>query len=202
MDGYLIDVIGQLHRPGGALASQNVDLSPETWRHFFLDMANLHDPIAAAITLGGSSSVMRADKTSKGYERYRLVLYQKLAAKRCTIINTSTERLDQELDEEALSFLRSIKATLPGQTIFTSEYERLGLGPGVTQVGDIVVCLYGATSPFILRPWRGYWRVVGECYMYEFTEFGDVDARTKFGRSTQTCFASSDGVDGYFGPHD
>jgi hypothetical protein len=51
-------------------------------------------PHAAAITLGGSSSVMRAEKTRIGYERYPLVLYQKLAAKRYTLINTSTERLD------------------------------------------------------------------------------------------------------------
>jgi hypothetical protein len=39
-----------------------------------------------------------------------------------------------------------------------------GMGPAVSQVGDVVAVLHGASVPFVLRPDGGKWLLVGECY--------------------------------------
>ncbi|KAK7228185.1 hypothetical protein V2G26_000355 [Clonostachys chloroleuca] len=59
---------------------------------------------------------------------------------------------------------------------FTTKNSGLwGLGPAAMQKGDVCVVLFGADVPFILRPTRikGEYKVVGECYMYDFM-YGDA----------------------------
>jgi hypothetical protein len=50
-----------------------------------------------------------------------------------------------------------------------------GLGPAAMQQGDVCAVLFGADVPFILRPTgiKGEYKVVGECYMYDFM-YGDA----------------------------
>lgn len=58
-----------------------------------------------------------------------------------------------------------------GRTLFITSTGMLGLGPKVALPGDIVVVLHGASVPFVLRPAdNGFWRLVGECYLYEVNE--------------------------------
>jgi hypothetical protein len=58
----------------------------------------------------------------------------------------------------------------------------LGLGPQTMQVNDVVVVLFGGRTPFILRPWMGSYRFIGECYVHgimagEGIECGDQDEK-------------------------
>lgn len=43
----------------------------------------------------------------------------------------------------------------------------LGVGPKAAQEGDIIVLLYGANAPCILRPRGAYYQFVGECYLHK-----------------------------------
>lgn len=51
---------------------------------------------------------------------------------------------------------------------FWTREGQLGLGPIASQEGDIVVLLYGANAPCILRPDKSYYLFVGECYLHEY----------------------------------
>lgn len=43
-----------------------------------------------------------------------------------------------------------------------------GVGPKAAQAGDIIVLLYGANAPSILRPKETYYQYVGECYLHKY----------------------------------
>ena len=43
-----------------------------------------------------------------------------------------------------------------------------GVGPKAAQKGDIIVLLYGANAPCILRPKETYYQFVGECYLHNY----------------------------------
>ena len=50
---------------------------------------------------------------------------------------------------------------------FVTDSGAIGMGPGTMQPGDLVVILFGASSPFVLRPTdnNGQYSLVGECYL-------------------------------------
>ncbi|PVH71430.1 hypothetical protein DL98DRAFT_596981 [Cadophora sp. DSE1049] len=50
-------------------------------------------------------------------------------------------------------------------TLFTIG-SRIATGPDTVSVGDVVVILYGGDVPFVLRPEKDYYTLVGECYLY------------------------------------
>jgi hypothetical protein len=62
------------------------------------------------------------------------------------------------------------------RSLFTTSSGRLGLGPGAMKEGDVIVALWGAQVPFILRKEEGGWyRFVGECYVCEYMDRGAVE---------------------------
>ncbi|SPO02001.1 related to heterokaryon incompatibility protein (het-6OR allele) [Cephalotrichum gorgonifer] len=62
-----------------------------------------------------------------------------------------------------------------------------GLGPGAMRQGDVCAVLLGADVPFVLRPTetKGQYKVVGECYMYNFMD-GDVVVAWQEGKTPYT----------------
>ncbi|KAH0536831.1 hypothetical protein FGG08_006329 [Glutinoglossum americanum] len=58
--------------------------------------------------------------------------------------------------------------TLRGRTFFITTKGYMGIGPGDMAKGDPAVILYGARTPFILRPVGsgGKWQLVGDCYIH------------------------------------
>lgn len=54
-----------------------------------------------------------------------------------------------------------------------------GLGPKAMQKGDVCVLLFGADVPFVLRPMgiNGEFKVVGQCYMYQFMDGEAIKTR-------------------------
>ena len=54
-----------------------------------------------------------------------------------------------------------------GRLLFTSENGYMGLAPPSTRAGDLVCVLLGGRTPYILRPdGKGYYRLIGECYVH------------------------------------
>ena len=43
----------------------------------------------------------------------------------------------------------------------------IGIGPGGVRIGDGVVQLVGALTPFVMRPVGEWYQYAGECYKYE-----------------------------------
>ena len=62
---------------------------------------------------------------------------------------------------------------LPGRCAWVSSQGWIGLGPEGTQDGDVIVILYGADVPFILRPVNGSYKLIGECFV-EGIMYGEV----------------------------
>ena len=52
------------------------------------------------------------------------------------------------------------------RSFFTTRDGYMGLGDKYTQAGDVVALLYGARTPFVLRPYGDYFTVVGPCYVH------------------------------------
>jgi hypothetical protein len=76
-----------------------------------------------------------------------------------------------EAKSEALyasSFHRRYLDGTTGHILFITREGMMGLGPEAMRPDDVVVVLHGAQVPFILRPAGGLWRLVGECYLYDF----------------------------------
>ncbi|EKG22465.1 Heterokaryon incompatibility [Macrophomina phaseolina MS6] len=71
-------------------------------------------------------------------------------------------------EEEAASVKGLCNFILPalGRTLFRSARGLIGLAPVSAKAGDLVVVLYGATVPFILRKFGDYYHVVGESYVH------------------------------------
>jgi hypothetical protein len=62
------------------------------------------------------------------------------------------------------------------RSLFTTSSGRLSLGPGAMKKGDVVVALWGAQVPFVLRKDEGGWYAfVGECYVDGYMEGGAVE---------------------------
>lgn len=54
-----------------------------------------------------------------------------------------------------------------GRLFFISEEGYMGLGPPSTRPGDLVCVLLGGKTPYVLRPdGKGYYRLIGECYLH------------------------------------
>ncbi|KAF2850888.1 hypothetical protein T440DRAFT_468037 [Plenodomus tracheiphilus IPT5] len=52
----------------------------------------------------------------------------------------------------------------------------IGVGPTITQEGDVLVVLFGKTCfPFLLRPVGNLWRFVGSCYIHALRDSKVID---------------------------
>lgn len=49
---------------------------------------------------------------------------------------------------------------------FITDKNYIGLGPDIVQPGDICCVLFGGCVPFILRPVKNYYHLVGACYIH------------------------------------
>ena len=57
-----------------------------------------------------------------------------------------------------------------GRAFYTTEKGFFGLGPPKCESGDVVVALLGAQTPFILRRFNNYWKIVRETYLQGWME--------------------------------
>jgi hypothetical protein len=59
-------------------------------------------------------------------------------------------------------------ATLRGRRFFTSDSELMGMGPALTEAGDIICILLGCSTPVILRPQDDHYIFLGEAYFHGY----------------------------------
>jgi len=64
-------------------------------------------------------------------------------------------------------FLEEAEHVCTGRRIFETANGNFGLGPAAMRSGDIVVVLYGGQSPFVLRPYRDNFLLIGQAYVDE-----------------------------------
>ncbi|KAI0454905.1 heterokaryon incompatibility protein-domain-containing protein [Xylaria acuta] len=74
------------------------------------------------------------------------------------------------------------------RVFFTRDMLYVGLGPGIMQENDILCVLNGAATPMVLRPDKGLYRYVGECYVYNLMH-GEAIADLQKGKYTEETFS-------------
>lgn len=52
------------------------------------------------------------------------------------------------------------------RNFFVSRYGRIGWVPFRTRVGDRICVFRGVRMPFVLRPQRDRWEIIGACYVH------------------------------------
>jgi hypothetical protein len=75
---------------------------------------------------------------------------------------------DQDPPETEHLFLRlrrMLAAKVEGRCIFTSESGFGGVGVAGIEIGDVLALVFGATGPLVLRPYEGFYRLVGCTYV-------------------------------------
>lgn len=72
-----------------------------------------------------------------------------------------------------------------GRRFFITRDGLIGLGPELMKERDILVVLFGAKVPFILRPIEGGYRLIGECYSPQLMEGEAVKRWVDKGRPTR-----------------
>jgi hypothetical protein len=91
---------------------------------------------------------------------------------RDTVLGDPPSEAESEalLNEElAIDFHTQYLHDTGGHVLFITREGMMGLGPEAMRPDDVVVVLHGAQVPFILRPADdGLWRLVGDCYLYDF----------------------------------
>lgn len=183
IDGFTIDVVRQLHPLDRHDADPN-DLSHSLKRHRALlrELAILHNTDCLACTFGETGSFGYQERRPDWTERYHSFMQSVPADE-----EFDEDALDDPslLDKSALAFWEAMKLHTKEQNVFTTEDGRLGVGPDVLRVGDVIVYLFSATVPFILRPMESLCRLVGACYIYDFTQCEDIGSWSKSGGNTE-----------------
>ncbi|RDW87984.1 hypothetical protein BP6252_00016 [Coleophoma cylindrospora] len=59
-----------------------------------------------------------------------------------------------------------IRFGITKHTFFILDEQRIAAGPRSVCQGDVVCILYGGKVPFVLRPQRGFYTLVGECFVF------------------------------------
>ncbi|KAF2797936.1 HET-domain-containing protein [Melanomma pulvis-pyrius CBS 109.77] len=85
------------------------------------------------------------------------------------------------------------KVTCYRSALFTQQ-GRLGLGPGATRAGDLIVVFWGAQVPFVVRKegeGEGRYRFVGECFVDGLMDGGTVRSMVEDDGDGETIFELS-----------
>ncbi|KAM5374291.1 hypothetical protein ACJZ2D_006616 [Fusarium nematophilum] len=70
-------------------------------------------------------------------------------------------------DSDGKLFSRHLDAAHNRRLFFTKNRAYIGLGPRMMQKDDVLCVLFGGATPMVLRPFGGYHRFVGECYVFD-----------------------------------
>lgn len=65
----------------------------------------------------------------------------------------------------ASRFEDAFRNACDSRRLFRTNSDCVGLGPQITQEGDILVLLHANPMPVVLRPHKGGYGLVGECYV-------------------------------------
>ncbi|KAF2830812.1 HET-domain-containing protein [Ophiobolus disseminans] len=159
IDGFAIDVVDRLHAQqpcSSGLADNGQSL--EGYRALLGDLATTYSTECLSYTLGETGSFGYRESRPDWTERYRAFMQP--------VPVDSENRLDENpvydtafLDKAALDFWEAMKLHSQEQVIFHTQNGRLGLGPDIVRVSDVIVHFFGATTPYILRPVDKLWRL-------------------------------------------
>lgn len=66
----------------------------------------------------------------------------------------------------AADYMRRVRLYSTNRRFFSTASGLIGLGPETMQLGNIVVVLFGGSTPFVLRPCGSYHNLIGQCYLH------------------------------------
>lgn len=99
-------------------------------------------------------------------------------------------KLQKESATAGRDYLRLLSRTMSGRCLFRTVEGGIGIGPGDTHNGDIVVVLRGARTPFILRrnDFSRTFRLLGDAYVHGamYGRDGDPHRSSTFHKHTQS----------------
>ena len=72
--------------------------------------------------------------------------------------------------QQFANFIASFQQATANRRLFVTEEGHMGLGPRLTEPGDLVCVLLGSEVPFVLRAVDDYFMLVGECYCQDVME--------------------------------
>jgi hypothetical protein len=87
-----------------------------------------------------------------------------------------------------LRLRRMLTAKLENRCIFTTESGFAGIGVMGIEVGDVVTLLFGASGPVVLRPYYGFYRLVGCSYVSGLMENKTLDDGLNQGVTAEQTF--------------
>ncbi|KAK5737959.1 hypothetical protein LTR17_006399 [Elasticomyces elasticus] len=95
------------------------------------------------------------------------------------LVNGSPSESDRIVDQhhigDADAFWFDVNLSCKGRSFFTTSKGHCGLGPSITQPGDVCYVFKGARVPFVVKPSAGIPRLLGEAYVHGFMNGEAVD---------------------------
>lgn len=90
-------------------------------------------------------------------------------------------------NKDADRFHQSAANACKGRKLFFTDSGNLGLGPMAMQEEDILCILFGGRVPYVLRAEGEFYRLVGECYVYDMMN-GEAIASMEEGKLENRWF--------------
>jgi hypothetical protein len=143
------------------------------------------EDIAMVLLAGHNIDLERA--TNEDTERFadllQILTNERRVPTHIRRISTSASNLERE----RARFFAQMLDTCRNRRIFVTKTGYIGVGPKLTLAGDRAVVLYGGRTPFIFRPHRDKYRLVGECYVQGVMQ-GEAMRRHKDSGNADTEF--------------
>lgn len=106
----------------------------------------------------------------------------------CDLDEETRSLLDEHKDKgNSNRFDTGAKQSFDGKSFIKLDNELFGVAPDATRVGDLVVVLFGARVPFILRQHGSHYVLLGECYVHGIMD-GEVIDGWRNGKSEEVAF--------------
>jgi hypothetical protein len=141
------------------------------WLRALNAFINYYQPLFPEVTLaksliGGQSLHLNLVQDA-GHEKEMMDAYH-------TFVQYTQARAEswRDYSETTNTFVNMVSSTVARRRFFVTERGMLGLGPQRVREGDVVVVLFGGSTPFLLRPVKDgwHWRLVGMCYVHDVME--------------------------------
>jgi hypothetical protein len=71
----------------------------------------------------------------------------------------------ERVEWNASRYFYAVNSACVNRKVFRTVDDYIGVGPKIARAGDVVVILHGGSKPFILRPFGGEYKILGECYV-------------------------------------
>jgi hypothetical protein len=130
---------------------------------------------AMAMTLVAGQDITRGSVTSDIVANYEAFCACRNKTRKLPEWVSDTESENEDI-RRARRFMQVIANPCWRRKLFITASGRVGLGPQTMVIGDVAVIMFGGRTPFILRPLREEYELVGQCYIHGIMNGEAMDA--------------------------